>query len=58
MGKRRMINIDIIDLPYFMNLSSSSQLGYFRLVTHADDEGFVCNPRLLGVNIRSRKDLE
>lgn len=58
MGKRRMVNIDIIDMPYFMELSLASQMGYIRLLTHADDEGFVCNPKLIGVGKISLKALE
>ena len=58
MSKRRMINCDIIDLPYFMELSPVTQLDYFRLVTHGDDEGFICNPKLIGIRKKSLKELE
>ena len=58
MGKRRMINIDIIDLPSFMKLSSVTQLDYIRLVTHGDDEGFICNPMMIGIKKKSLKELE
>lgn len=53
MANKRMFSKQIIDSDAFLDMPMSSQLLYFHLVMHADDEGFIGNPkkiiRMLGV---------
>lgn len=48
-----MFSKQIIDSDAFLDMPVSSQLLYFHLIMHADDEGFIGNPkkisRMLGV---------
>ena len=47
MAMRRMLNSKITDGDDFLCIPPSSQALYMHLVIHADDDGFVNNPRTL-----------
>lgn len=45
MAERRMFAKSVIDSDPFVDMSISAQLLYFHLGMHADDDGFVSNPK-------------
>ena len=45
MAQRRMFSLKITDTDVFLEMHVSSQLLYFHLNMHADDDGFVSSPR-------------
>lgn len=45
MAQRRMLSKKITDTDRFLDLSTAAQALYFHLNMHADDEGFVSNPK-------------
>lgn len=45
MAERRMFSKSIIDSDPFVDMPVSAQLLYFHLGMHADDDGFVSNPK-------------
>ncbi len=45
MAERRMFSKNVIDTDLFLDLPLSAQALYFHLGLHADDEGFVGNPK-------------
>ena len=47
MAERRMFSKTVIDSDNFLEMPASSQLLYFYLALHADDDGFVNKPRSL-----------
>ena len=59
MAERRMISKTLVTSDRYLDLPQTSQLLYFHLLTQADDDGFVGNPRsvmrLIGV---TKEDLQ
>lgn len=55
MAKRRMFSPDIVASDVFVDMPMSSQALYFHLCLHADDDGFIANPkqicRMVGANV-------
>ncbi len=45
MAERRMFSKSVIDSDLFIDMPVSAQLLYFHLGMHADDDGFVSNPK-------------
>jgi len=45
MAERRMFAKTVIDSDTFIDMPQSSQLLYFHLAIHADDDGFINNPK-------------
>ena len=59
MSDRRMINADIIESDAFTDLPFSARMLYISLILHADDDGFVNNPKKIQRSVRaSLKDLD
>ena len=56
MALRRMFSKKIIDTDAFLDMPTSSQLLYFHLAMHADDDGFVSSPKKIGKTIGSSDD--
>jgi len=54
MANRRMFSKGVIDTDPFLELPTTSQLLYFHLGLHADDDGFIASPkkitRVAGLN--------
>ena len=54
MAKRRMVSLKVIDTDEFLDMPISSQYLYYNLLTRADDDGFLGNPkrvmRMVGCN--------
>jgi hypothetical protein len=52
--KRRMVSLKVIDTDEFLDMPQSSQYLYYNLLTRADDDGFLGNPkrimRMVGCN--------
>jgi hypothetical protein len=55
MAQRRMFSVKIVDSDAFLEMPQSSQLLYFHLGMHADDDGFV-NPKKIMRVIGSVED--
>lgn len=55
MANKRMFTLDIVDSDAFLELPLTAQALYFQLNMHADDDGFVGNPKKV---IRSIADDE
>lgn len=54
MANRRMVSLKVIDTDDFLDMPQSSQYLYYNLLTRADDDGFLGNPkrimRMIGCN--------
>ncbi len=61
MAERRMISKKVLNKPAFLLLTAKARLLYFYLITDADDDGFVENPKPViyncGANIKSLEAL-
>ena len=62
MGKKRMFSLSVTDTDKFLEMPTSTQALYFHLSMHADDDGFVSNPkaiqRIVGASPDDLKILE
>ena len=58
MAQRRMFNLKIVDSDAFLDMPSSSQLLYFHLGMHADDDGFVSPKKVMRVIGSTSDDLQ
>lgn len=58
MAERRMFSKMIIDTDAFLDMPHSTQALYFHLAMHADDEGFVGNPKKIQKMIGANDDDE
>lgn len=47
MAEHRMFSQEIVETDKFLNMPATAQNLYFYLNLHADDEGFVGNPRAI-----------
>lgn len=56
MAKRRMFSLDIVDTDKFLEMPATTQLLYFQLGMHADDDGFVSSPKKIMKTISSSAD--
>lgn len=56
MAKRRMLSIDFIESDSFNRLTPQLQALYLHLNMHADDDGFVSNPKMIIRSIGYRSD--
>ena len=56
MAERRMFAKTIIDSDAFLEMPQSTQLLYFHLSMHGDDEGFINNPKSIMRNIGCKDD--
>ena len=45
MANRRMFSLDVVNTDRFTDMPISAQCLYFHLGMHADDDGFISNPR-------------
>lgn len=61
MAKKRMFSMEVVDTDEFLDLSVNAQALYFHLGMHADDDGFVANPRrimrVIGCRMRDMEAL-
>lgn len=59
MAERRMFHASVVESDTFLELPMGAQALYFHLGMHADDDGFVNNPRQIVRNLRRpRKELQ
>lgn len=59
MATRRMFSLNVVDTDLFLEMNPSTQLLYFQLGMHADDDGFVASPKRIARYLRCRdKDLQ
>ena len=56
MAERRMFAKTIIDSDLFLDMPQSTQLLYFHLAMHGDDDGFINNPKSIMRNAGCRDD--
>jgi hypothetical protein len=56
MAKKRMFNIKITDSDAFLDMPLSTQCLYFHLNMHADDDGFIGNPKKISRMIGASED--
>jgi|GEM_PF-6802197 len=56
MAERRMISKTLVTSDRYLDLPQTSQLLYFHLLTQADDDGFVGNPRSVMRLIGAKKE--
>lgn len=56
MAKRRMFALTVVDSDAFLDMPLSTQALYFHLGMHADDEGFVGNPKRIRKNVGASED--
>lgn len=56
MAERRMFSLKITDSDAFLDMPLSTQALYFHLCMHADDDGFVNNPKRIMRGIGSNTD--
>lgn len=56
MAKKRMFNIKITDSDAFLDMPLSAQCLYFHLNMHADDDGFIGNPKKISRMIGASED--
>lgn len=56
MARRRMFSLDVVDTDNFTEMSVSSQVLYFHLGMHGDDDGFVSSPRKIAKSVGCNKD--
>jgi len=56
MAQRRMFSKKVIDTDAFLDMPTSTQLLYFHLALHADDDGFVSSPKKIIRTIGSNND--
>ena len=47
MAQRRMFSLHVVDTDKFLDLSVPARLLYYELGMHADDDGFVGNPKTI-----------
>ena len=53
---RRMISSKVVDTDNFLDLPATSQNLYFHLLMHADDDGFLGNPKTITRSIGAHQD--
>ncbi|MBO3729646.1 conserved phage C-terminal domain-containing protein [Lactobacillus paragasseri] len=53
---RRMISSKVVDTDNFLDMPSTSQNLYFHLLMHADDDGFLGNPKTITRSIGAHQD--
>ena len=56
MAKKRMFSLSVLDTDAFLDLPLSAQALYFHLNLHADDDGFIGNPKRVANNIGASLD--
>lgn len=56
MANKRMFNIKVTDSDAFLDMPTSTQCLYFHLNMHADDDGFIGNPKRVGRMVGSNDD--
>ena len=56
MAERRMFSKSVIDSDLFLDMPQSTQLLYFHLAMHGDDDGFINNPKSIMRNAGCRDD--
>jgi len=56
MANKRMFSLDIVDSDAFLDMPITSQCLYFHLAMHADDEGFIGNPKRIMKMISVQED--
>ena len=55
MAQRRMLNADIIESDAFTDMPFSTRMLYISLCLHADDAGFVNNPKKIQRSIKAKE---
>lgn len=58
MAIKRMVSREVVELLDFDRLSDTAKMGYVYMVLYADDDGFVTNPKKVGVSKRTVEVLE
>ena len=53
MAERRMFSKAVVDSDRFLDMALSAQALYFHLGVHADDDGFIANPKKIQRSIRA-----
>lgn len=53
---RRMISSKVVDTDNFLDMPATSQNLYFHLLMHADDDGFLGNPKTITRSIGAHQD--
>lgn len=53
---RRMISSKVVDTDNFLDMPATSQSLYFHLLMHADDDGFLGNPKTITRSIGAHQD--
>ena len=56
MANRRMFSISVIDTDKFLDMPLTTQALYFHFGMHADDDGFIKNPRRLVRSVGAAQD--
>lgn len=56
MARKRMFSLEVVDTDRFLDMPAGSQLLYFHLGMHADDDGFVSSPKRIMRTVNCKED--